>query len=574
MGYQNAIDVTGNNLANDGTIGFKYSRATFGSLFANNIFYAENQSNTLANGTNPSKLNQVGFGTYMSSIDRVMSIGTIENTENASDLAIGGSGFFFVGNPNADGTEKSTLYATRVGNFTLNGNSDLIQSSTGLSLYGYLAEEDANGDFVLPEIPTAEEMINATQLEKAAYINQLEAISLSQYQKMLPKPSEALNVSGILNSQLGPEKLMHFELSDNVGEVYDVYIEFDRDFSMLDSSQGDNFEAYTMNITVKDSLGVEVTPIDPSSKTILFSPSGEILSENGTSLNNLSVELPSSHLTIQSSDIDENVHYTSPKSSTTTEIITAAGGTEKVPFTFEKIETGDWLMKPSIPESGDIAQISLKNDDGEYIVAGSTSEAMTAAGVRMTFDSEGNITSALIVDSEGNSLGEAESIVLTFSDESTQEIAFNADDLTQVASASDLRINEEGGRLLGILRDFEFSSDGYLLGNYSNETQVKLAFIPISRFRSPEALGSSSSNPLLYGINYEDTGAVDSNFYGFFEAGQGMTGSVIPKALEYSNVDISKEMVNLIKYQRAMQLNSRTVQTADQILQQAIQLKD
>jgi flagellar hook protein FlgE len=52
-----------------------------------------------------------------------------------------------------------------------------------------------------------------------------------------------------------------------------------------------------------------------------------------------------------------------------------------------------------------------------------------------------------------------------------------------------------------------------------------------------------------------------------------MSGNLVPYALEMSNVDISKEMVNLIKYQRAIQLNSRTVQTADQILQQAIQLK-
>jgi len=44
-------------------------------------------------------------------------------------------------------------------------------------------------------------------------------------------------------------------------------------------------------------------------------------------------------------------------------------------------------------------------------------------------------------------------------------------------------------------------------------------------------------------------------------------------ALEYSNVNVAREMTKLIMYQRAMQLNARVITTADTILQEAAQLK-
>ena len=43
--------------------------------------------------------------------------------------------------------------------------------------------------------------------------------------------------------------------------------------------------------------------------------------------------------------------------------------------------------------------------------------------------------------------------------------------------------------------------------------------------------------------------------------------------LELSNVSVVEEMVNLITAQRAYEVNSRTVQTADEMLQVASNLK-
>ena len=166
-----------------------------------------------------------------------------------------------------------------------------------------------------------------------------------------------------------------------------------------------------------------------------------------------------------------------------------------------------------------------------------------------------------------------ETLVFTYTDGTSLEIGFDATNLKESALTSNVSVNQDGGRSSGYLTNVEFSMDGYLLGNYSNQVQLKLAFIPLARFRSSEALKSTSTNPLLYEISRNNVGIPDTNFYGYFKPGQGMSGNLVPYALEISNVDISKEMVNLIKYQRAIQLNARTVQTADQILQQAVQLK-
>jgi flagellar hook protein FlgE len=170
-------------------------------------------------------------------------------------------------------------------------------------------------------------------------------------------------------------------------------------------------------------------------------------------------------------------------------------------------------------------------------------------------------------------LEEIQGFVFTYEDGSQIEVEWKDTDLIESALIADVNATQIGGRSSGYLTNVEFSSDGYLLGNYSNKSQAKLAFIPLARFRSTEALASTSTDPLLYQIPVNEAGTPDINFFGYFKPGQGMSGNLVPYALEMSNVDISKEMVNLIKYQRAIQLNSRTVQTADQILQQAIQLK-
>lgn len=55
--------------------------------------------------------------------------------------------------------------------------------------------------------------------------------------------------------------------------------------------------------------------------------------------------------------------------------------------------------------------------------------------------------------------------------------------------------------------------------------------------------------------------------------GQGSAGEIFQAHLESSNVELVEEMVNLIMAQRAYELNAKSIRTADELLQTAVNLK-
>ncbi|MEZ5363008.1 MAG: flagellar basal body rod C-terminal domain-containing protein [Bryobacterales bacterium] len=56
-------------------------------------------------------------------------------------------------------------------------------------------------------------------------------------------------------------------------------------------------------------------------------------------------------------------------------------------------------------------------------------------------------------------------------------------------------------------------------------------------------------------------------------ANSGGLGSIVGLSLETSNVDIAKEFTDLLTYQRGFQANSRVITTADELNQEALNLK-
>jgi flagellar basal-body rod protein FlgG len=83
--------------------------------------------------------------------------------------------------------------------------------------------------------------------------------------------------------------------------------------------------------------------------------------------------------------------------------------------------------------------------------------------------------------------------------------------------------------------------------------------LQITQFRNPQGLS------LLGGSIYTETDASGPPLES--KPGENGAGSVLQNFLEGSNVDPVKELVTLIKTQRAFELNSQSIQTADQALQ-------
>jgi flagellar hook protein FlgE len=119
------LAVVGDNIANANTIGFKSGRAAFEDALAQ----------TVIGGTG-----QIGLGSRLQSVQKLITQGALANTGVSTDLALQGSGFFEVKGTTSDG--RSGAYLTRAGQFTVD-NTGFLVNLDGLRVQGYGA--DATG---------------------------------------------------------------------------------------------------------------------------------------------------------------------------------------------------------------------------------------------------------------------------------------------------------------------------------------------------------------------------------------------------------------------------------------------
>lgn len=133
--HQTKFDVSGNNIANVNTVGYKSQTATF-----SDVFYQTTQSASGPNadsgkgGTNPQ---QIGLGSSVGSISTNMeSQGSPESTGNPYDLMLNGNSFFVIDN----GGEKCF---TRAGNFKKDVDGALVTQS-GAHVLGWQVDDDGN----------------------------------------------------------------------------------------------------------------------------------------------------------------------------------------------------------------------------------------------------------------------------------------------------------------------------------------------------------------------------------------------------------------------------------------------
>jgi len=171
--HQLKMDTIGNNIANVNTVGYKSQRATFQEVF-NQTLRGAGSPQAGKGGTNPQ---QVGLGISLSSIDTFHIRGAVQRTDNLTDLAINGDGFFILSN-SADGLSRSY---TRAGNFSLDDDGNLV-AANGYRVLGYMVDPDTN---VLK--------------------SQLEGIKISKSEMVAAKKTSYANFEGNLDNSI--EKL-------------------------------------------------------------------------------------------------------------------------------------------------------------------------------------------------------------------------------------------------------------------------------------------------------------------------------------------------------------------------------
>jgi flagellar basal-body rod protein FlgG len=118
------LQAIANNLANVNTVGFKRDRAVFEDLF----YQVERQPGAQSddNTVSPGGV-QLGNGTRLVGTQKVFTVGNIQSTGQALDVAIVGNGFLQVQRPNGD-----TAY-TRAGQLQVNAQGKVVNAQ-GLAL--------------------------------------------------------------------------------------------------------------------------------------------------------------------------------------------------------------------------------------------------------------------------------------------------------------------------------------------------------------------------------------------------------------------------------------------------------
>ena len=116
------LDVTGNNIANASTVGFKGSKVQFGDLYA---------SGFLSGGTNP-----IGDGVRVQDVKQSFGQGNISFTDNGLDMAISGDGFFILNN-------NGEIRYSRAGQFGIDKDG-FVTNNQNMRVQGFTADNDGN----------------------------------------------------------------------------------------------------------------------------------------------------------------------------------------------------------------------------------------------------------------------------------------------------------------------------------------------------------------------------------------------------------------------------------------------
>jgi flagellar hook protein FlgE len=200
----------------------------------------------------------------------------------------------------------------------------------------------------------------------------------------------------------------------------------------------------------------------------------------------------------------------------------------------------------------------------------------------VNFSNLGNLASA--VDAAGNNSAEAGSVIMrvAYDVQSTtpgedglpirQVFDLNlgtvgglTNTITQYAEQSTTKAFVQDGYTMGYLDNFKIDQTGTITGIYSNGNTRTLGQVALAAFPNQGGLEKAGDNNYQVSNNSGNANVGTCNTQG--------RGKIVAGALEMSNVDMAEQFVDMIVTQRGFQANSRTIQTADQLLQELLSLK-
>jgi flagellar hook protein FlgE len=523
--YGQAMSVIGDNIANVSTTGFKRSRANFQDVMVRSL------------STGSSGINSIGFGSEIGSIQSLHSQGSFESTENAMDLAIGGSGYFVVQHPST-----GTNYYTRAGQFSFDDEGYLVNPE-GYIVQGYLADAvtgDKTGAVTDIKISGQRASPNATTaMDISVNLDSQETVPTLAFD---PTDDTSYNYSTAITvyDSLGTPRMVttYFRKESATGQY---------EQAVLTTTYGtDNDLTFTAVNYGGEGENITVSYVDPgaASQPLSISVTGNAITVNlATDAGGAITSTAAQVMAALNADVSASALIT-----TTLACATGAG---------------------TVPA---MAATNLAGvDDGAYwsyyvyITAADAASGVAHAGAagHLSFDTDGDLVETLSAQTTNDFdfLGATpnQTIDLDFSPSG------GITPTTGVASSSGTFYLYQDGYAQGALQSVSVDTDGKITGSFSNGEIKTLAYIILADFNNPEGLSREGGN--LWSATTQ-AGTVIIGDPGTL--GLGETNG---NTLEQSNVDLAEEFVNMISNQRAYQANSRVITTSDQMLETLMQLK-
>ncbi|WP_095114528.1 flagellar hook protein FlgE [Pseudomonas sp. Irchel 3H7] len=237
------LDVTGNNIANVATAGFKSSRAEFEDVYS---------ATRLGSG---SKV--IGNGVRLANVSQQFTQGDINNTGNVLDMGINGSGFFTMSN-------NGSVSYTRAGTFKVDNAGYITNTDYTSRLQGYGV--DANG-----------KIINGVLTDLKIDTSNLAPKSTSLVTSSINLNSTALKIDDtVAAGKFDPSKLETYTKSFST-PIYDTQ----GNSHVMDQyvvKTGENtWKVYTLvDGRNPDAAGSDPTKVDPVASTLTFDSSGNL----------------------------------------------------------------------------------------------------------------------------------------------------------------------------------------------------------------------------------------------------------------------------------------------------------
>ncbi|MFL1490261.1 flagellar hook protein FlgE [Pseudomonas antarctica] len=191
----------------------------------------------------------------------------------------------------------------------------------------------------------------------------------------------------------------------------------------------------------------------------------------------------------------------------------------------------------------------------------------------LTFDGSGKLTSIVGPAVSGTTLtitgwvpGTVTNGVWTKNgaDANPAGIAINMASITQYNSATYRNPPTTDGYATGQITGLKIDGSGVMFATFSNQQSKAIGQISLASFNNEQGLQPAG------GTTWKETFA--SGQPGFDAPQSGTLGSIVANSLENSNVNLTNELVDLIKAQSNYQANAKTISTQSTIMQTIIQM--